>query len=64
MKEKKQGHTADVRIAVRLPRWLHEDLEKCAEWSGWDLSKQIRFELASIKGKALMPYLPQPPSQP
>lgn len=54
--------TEDVRVAVRLPRWLHEDVEKCAELSGWDLSKQIRHELSWIRGKAKTPYLPQLPS--
>jgi hypothetical protein len=55
--------TEDVRIALRLPRWLHEDLEQCAARSCWDLSKQIRYELASIRGRAPIPYLPHSPSQ-
>jgi hypothetical protein len=54
--------TDDVRIALRIPRWLHEDIETCAVKSGWDLSKQIRYELASLRGKASIPFLPQPPS--
>jgi hypothetical protein len=54
--------TEDVRVAVRFPRWLYEDIEKCAELSGWDVSKQIRWELLKNRGKAPMPHFPQSPS--
>lgn len=54
--------TEDVRIAVRLPRWLYDDVQKCAERSGWDLSKQVRHELATIRGKGLTPYFPARPT--
>lgn len=50
----------DVRIALRIPRWLHEDVERCAGLSGWDLSKQIRYELAHLRGKAHQPCMPEP----
>lgn len=48
------------RINVRLPEWLHDDLVKCAQASGWDVSKQIRFELSTLRGKANSPILPTP----
>jgi hypothetical protein len=46
------------RVNVRLPKWLHEELVQSAVTSGWDVSKQIRFELASLRGKAQAPTLP------
>ncbi len=51
--------SGDHQVALRLPRWLYEDIVKCAKQSGWDVSKQIRFELSSLRGKAPVPYLPK-----
>jgi len=50
----------EARIALRLPRWLHDDLKESAERSGWDVSKQVRLELAALRGKAVVPSIPQP----
>jgi hypothetical protein len=48
----------DHRVNVRLPKWMYDDIARLAEQSGWDVSKQIRFELAHLRGKAQMPTLP------
>ena len=48
------------RIALRLQDWLYEDLKESADRSGWDISKQVRHELAALRGRAPMPYLPAP----
>ena len=52
---------SEVQIGIRVSEWLKKDLAECAERSGWTLSDQIRFELEERRGKARMPYLPQPP---
>lgn len=51
----------EKRIAVRFTEkdfWLWEDLRESAHRSGWDVSKQIRAELAAARGRAVMPILP------
>ena len=55
--EKKQP---EKRIALRLQGWLYDDLKESADRSGWDVSKQVRHELAALRGKAPTPYLPTP----
>ena len=62
-RERAQDDEAQIHKAVRLPRWLIEDIARCAERSGWDFSKQIRYELTFLRGKERKPYLPQPSSQ-
>lgn len=49
----------EKRIALRIPAWLWEDVKESADRSGWDVSKQIRLELAAIRGKATVPSVPQ-----
>lgn len=52
----------EKRIAVRFTQkdfWLYEDLKESADRSGWDMSKQIRAELAAARGKAVLPVLPE-----
>lgn len=55
-----QMKTPDKQVAFRMPLWLWEDINEAAKRSGWDFSKQARHELASIRGKAHVPYVPSP----
>lgn len=48
----------DHRVNVRLPLDLYDDLKRLAKEGGWDVSKQIRFELLSLRGLSSGPSLP------
>lgn len=49
----------EKRVAVRMPKWLHDMVQESADLSGWDISKQIRLELAAARGKGVIPSIPQ-----
>ncbi len=49
---------SEIQIGVRMPRRLRDDVQRCADKSGWSFSSQLRFELETIRGWEHKPYLP------
>ncbi len=54
---------SEIQIGVRMTHRLRNDLQKCADKSGWSLSAQVRYELEMRRGWAHKPYLPYLPKR-